>query len=125
MAKLLLMKVYGMEALEDQFEKVDVEELSDYYKYLECDYFDIATRKIGEKYYDIFCDDEGMFREDAITSAIGPDGSTMLVGNLIFANHDGEGNTTSLTREDVVNIVNNAHVAIGDGNVLFRVVCEY
>ena len=124
MARLLLMKIYDVD-IDDQFEEIEVTELEDYYKHLECDCFDIAHRKIGDKYYDIFCDDAGLFRDGFIFSAIFPTGEGMLVGNLIFANHDDQGNTTSLSDDDIRNIKRNAHLATGDGNFLFRVVCEY
>ena len=74
----------------DTFQKVQCEELDDYYKYLECDCFDIATRKINGVYFDIFCDDIGLFREDPKLTAVSPKNKPMLVGNLIFANHDSE-----------------------------------
>lgn len=125
MARLLLMKIYGIDDPTDQFEEIEASELNDYYKHLGCSCFDIARRKIGDKYYDIFVDDIGLFVDDCIVSAIDPAGQPMLVGNLIFANHDEQGNTTSLTHEDVRHIMRNAHIATGDGRFLFRVVCEY
>lgn len=81
--------------------QVVVEELADYYEQLDCDTFDIARRQIGERYYDIFCDDIGLFLEDAIVSAIDDHDKPMLVGNLLIANHDADGNTTSLTDDDL------------------------
>lgn len=126
MTKLLLLKIYDVDDPADQFERIEVGEcIDDYYKHLGCSCFDIAHRKIGNKYYDIFCDDEGLFKEDFIFSAIDPSGTGMLVGNLIFANHDDQGNTTDLTEDDVHNIMRNTHIATGDGHTLFRVVCEY
>ena len=102
------------------------DELEDFYKYLQCDTFDIATRKIGDKYYDIFVDDIGTFVENPIVSAINNNDEVMLVGNLIIANHDAEGNTTSLTTEDVKNISKQILVATyKDGHQQAVLRCEY
>lgn len=77
--------------------------LQDFYDHLECDCFDIAYRKVGteNRCFDIFVDDIGLFREKPIVSAIGSDFQPQLVGNLVFANHDMEGNTTSLSDEEI------------------------
>ncbi len=80
---------------------IDNDNLDAIYDILKCDTFDIATRKIGDRYYDIFCDDEGLFNENPIISAIEEGLNPMLVGNLMIANHDGAGETTALTAEDI------------------------
>ena len=92
-----------------RFKEIEVgESLDDYYQYLECSIFDITHGEINGKVYDIFCDDEGLFKEDPETTAVFvskkgvPNGA--LVGNLIFANHDSAGNTTSLSDEDIESI---------------------
>ena len=73
-----------------------------------CRVFDIASRKVGEKYYDIFCDDEGLFVEHPVVTGgrFNEDGDfePMLVGNLVFTLTDGEGGTIGITDEDVKNI---------------------
>lgn len=78
-----------------------------FYKELNCDLFDIATRKIDNRVFDIYCDDEGLFVENARVSAIDKDENIMLVGNLMITNHDDEGNTTSLTEEEASYIIAN------------------
>lgn len=40
--------------------EIEVEDLDDYYKYLNCDTFDIANRQVGNSRYDLFVDDEGV-----------------------------------------------------------------
>ena len=56
---------------------------------------------------DIFADDEGLLKADPKTTLIIIDKKnrmkvlTALVGNLIFVSHDDEGNTTSLTDEQI------------------------
>lgn len=91
----------------DEIRGVECIELSDFYRELNCDVFDIARRYLAGKPYDIFCDDVGLFKEDAFVSAFNSEGEPMLVGNLVIANHDGEGNTTSLSHEDVAHILGN------------------
>ena len=78
--------------------------LDDYYKHLGCDCFDIANRRLGDRRFDIFVDDEGLLKDNPTISAITADNEPMLVGNLIFANHDGQGNTISLSDNDIETI---------------------
>lgn len=87
--------------------KVVKNDIDYFYPLLNCDIFDIATRKIGNRVFDIYCDDEGLFVEHARISAMDKDGNMMLVGNLMIANHDDEGNTTSLTDEEANYIIDN------------------
>ena len=81
-------------------EAVDAEGLQDYYRLIGCDTIDIVTRKIGGMWFDIVCDDEGLFKEPQKISAINDMGEPMLVGNLLFFNHDGEGNLLPLSDLD-------------------------
>lgn len=82
-------------------------ELDDFYRELDAEPFDIVTKEINGRSFDIFVDDVGLFREKPVVSAIYKDHSPALVGNLIFANHDSEGNTTSLSSKDIGIIRNN------------------
>ena len=75
--------------------------LSSYYKILNCDTFDIAPRRIGENYYDIYCDDEGLMKSNYKVSAISSSGKRMLVGNLFVTKTNDEGETISLTDEEI------------------------
>lgn len=98
--------------------ETEIEHFDDYYKHLKCDCFDIATRKVGDKFFDMFVDDVGLFVDNPIPSAIDIDTmEVLLVGNIIFANHDGYGNTTSLTDDDIniikENIIGLAEVDLG------------
>ena len=78
--------------------------LDGYYKLLDCQTIDIVKRKIGGKYYDIVCDDEGLFADNALVSAVDGDNQPMLVGKLLICNDDGKGNEAGLTQEDILNI---------------------
>lgn len=75
---------------------------------------DCVSRKIGDKYYDIWLDDEGLFKEneDGTISGIGinTEYEEVFAGNIIIANNDGEGNVLSLSEDDIDNIYK--HIAI-------------
>ena len=101
-ARVLVLDVIGGKG----FYEAECECLNDYYEHLKCETFDIATRKIGNKYFDIFVDDVGLFAENPIPSVVDTSLTPMLVGNCIFANHDLEGNTTSLSDDDIAVIKN-------------------
>lgn len=117
MARVLVLNVKA-----DNVYEAEVNDIEDFHKHLDSDIFDIAVRKIGNQHYDIFVDDIGLFREEVIVSAVGDNNEPMLVGNLIFANHDSEGNTTSLSDDDVLNILDNLMVAIYEDGKIHRVV---
>ena len=83
---------------------IEVEDnLDSFYEKLDCDLFDIVTRKIGGKYFDVMCDDEGLFNDPKI-SAIDNYGEIMFVGNLMFFHEDNDGNLVSLSDDDIKHI---------------------
>ena len=123
MARVLVLDVNKNEVRE-----ANCNELKDFYRELQAELFDITRRKIGGKMFDIFVDDIGLFREDPVVSAF--DKNTlepMLVGNLIFANHDAAGNTTDLSMKDIVIICESiAKVKTpARPNGYLAVACEY
>lgn len=71
---------------------------------------DIVQRKIGDKVFDIVCDDEGLLLDNPIVSAIAKDCRVMLVGNLFICNHYKE-HLTSLSNEDEQYILSKVMVA--------------
>jgi len=75
--------------------------LESYYKILNCKTIDITSRYIGDKLFDIVCDDEGLYKENFIVSAITRSLGPALVGNLFVVKHDGKGNERSLTKKEV------------------------
>ena len=96
------MKALLLDTVEKQIKVVDPKGLDDYYKMIGCSTIDIVTRKIGRKWYDIICDDEGTFVEDPLISAIDNLGRVMLVGSLIICGlADEEGELTDLTANDI------------------------
>lgn len=97
-----MLKTLYLNVDDEKFEVVEIEkELSEYYRLIKCTCIDIVTRKIGNRWYDIICDDEGLLNNNPKISAIGNLGNVMLVGNLLITNSDEEGDTTSLTDEDI------------------------
>lgn len=84
--------------------ELEVNSYKDYYPLLECDTFDIQSRKFGDKYFDIYYDDEGLFKEDNNPSILTYDGDTLveqIVGNVFIVSHNDEGETISLTDEEI------------------------
>ena len=79
---------------------VSTDTLDEIYSILGCSCFDIVTRKFGKHYYDIFCDDEGWLHEGPkVITAFSDDFTEVLVGNIMVARHDDDGNTIALTDE--------------------------
>ena len=68
---------------------LDVFDLEDYQKFIHCQTIDIVSRTIGDREYEIICDDEGLSKRPALVSAVNNDGQPMLVGNLIVMGNSG------------------------------------
>lgn len=100
------MKVVYLNVLENKKAQVldIVDELDEFYRLIKCSHIDIARRKIGENYYDIICDDDGLFVESPKISAINNLGEPMLVGNLIICDSE-DGYEKSLTDEQVSEVL--------------------
>ena len=89
------------------------DKLSAYYEKIGCQIIDIVMRRIGGRDFDIICDDERLFDEHPIVSALDCMFSPALVGNLIFAHHDADGNMTGLNLGDE-EIIRNAQIQLYD-----------
>ena len=86
----------------------DGDHLDQFYKLIGCSCIDICTRKIGEKYYNIVLDDEGLLVEQPTISAVDGGRRPMLAGNLVIFNIDEHTmDLASLDEGDVSNIKNN------------------
>lgn len=75
--------------------------LEGYYALLRCDTIDIPSRMIGDRRFDIICDDEALLKAPPFVSAYDIDGSPMLVGPLFVVKFDGEEDVTSLTQDEL------------------------
>lgn len=99
------MKFLLLDVINEKVEVVEIEpKLDEYYRLIQTDVIDIVERKIGGKYFDIICDDEGVLKENPKISAISDMGEPMLVGNLIFSKVDGGGYTIGLTQDEIDHI---------------------
>ena len=86
----------------DEIKEVQCEDkLESFYKLLGCDFIDIQERKIGNFLYDVICDDEGLLKNGCKISAFDKNFEPMFVGNLLLVNYDEEGNTQSLSQEQI------------------------
>lgn len=124
------MKAVYIKATEDgtTVKAVNLEpSLENYYRLLDCRLIDIPSRRIGDHYYDIICDDEGLLKGDPIVTAINSDGDAMLVGSLLVLKHDDEGNEIGLTAEEVREVMLHTHGRINllTGEIRQFLVCEY
>lgn len=101
--------------------------IQDYYDLLNCSLFDIACRKIGENYYDIYCDDEGLLKCNPIVSAVSSDGEPMLVGNLFVAKTNDEGETISLNEDELSEVLENVTPLFDVRNQIWYkgLICDY
>jgi hypothetical protein len=78
---------------------------------IKCHNFDIATRLIGNKQFDIFVDDEGLLVHNPIINGFCIDADEVLAGNLLVLNSNEEGETLSLSTKDIEHIL--AFVMLG------------
>lgn len=100
--------------------------LEEYYRILNCTTFDIVSRRIGENVYDIYCDDEGLLQCNPIVSAVSIDRKPMLVGNLFVTKTNDEGETISLTDEEISEVLEAViNLYDEDGRVWPAIVCDY
>ena len=101
--------------------------LESYYRIIECTTIDIVSRRFAGRRLDVICDDEGLFTDSPVITAVDHNNNPMLVGTLIIVNHDDEGETVSLTQQDVSAIEHSVltvrNVATGETRKIVR--CDY
>ena len=99
----------------------------DFYPILDCDCFDIATRKFGNHYIDIFCDDEGLLKVGlpmAVSTSAEGKVVEQIVGNVFLCGHDEEGDSISLTKEEIEDVnkcIRYYYDTDNEGNDILRV----
>ena len=79
------MKMLMIDVENRKVEMVEANTLTDYYKLIGCRTIDIISRSIGDVRVEIVIDDEGALVESPKVSAISPEGTPMLFGNLLIA----------------------------------------
>lgn len=109
MAKLLLLDVVNDDI---KIVECDSNSFNDFYKLIQCETIDVVRMVVGDRYFDIYIDDDGRLKPDPIPSAYYPDGTVALVGNLIFANRGEHGEAVSLTQDDIRLILSNIALAV-------------
>ena len=84
---------------------LDYTNYASFYSLLECETFDIVSRKFKDKVLDIYCDDNGLFVPDNKPAIIPYNAQGTLVeqivGNVFIVACNNEGETISLTDEEV------------------------
>jgi hypothetical protein len=95
------MKIRGILIKDGVLHETELEDSLDTYRTeLDCDCIDIVSRRIGNKYFDIVCDDEGLYRDGYISMMDSKTNTPMLVGRLFICNHNGS-DLSSLTQSDI------------------------
>lgn len=87
----------------------EYDSFQDFHTLLDCECFDIATRRFGDHYYDIYLDDEGLLvgKKPAIITFDNDDQvCETLVGICFICKHDDKGDTISLEDDEVKEVLN-------------------
>lgn len=108
MARVKKIKGVLVDTINNEVKGIEIEKkLESYYELLNCDTIDIITRFVGDLRVEIVCDDEGLLKNDPITSALDYNCNPILVGNLFIVKFDNKSDITSLTDEEINYILNN------------------
>ena len=107
------------EAAKTQFEIKEIKNISrldEYYKIIGCEFVDITKRQIGNKFYWFVCDESGRYADRVIYTVASKDGYLDIPGTVIIAGpEDMNGDLTSVTQQDIANIV--SHMCLGEQDV--------
>ena len=103
------MKMLLLDVENKEIKMVEANGLDDYYELIGCRCIDIVRRTIGDVEVEIVIDDEGALVNQPKISAISPEGTPMLYGNLLVASGrvTDDGELTELTKEEVDEIMDN------------------
>ena len=100
------MKMLMIDVENRKVEMVEANTLTDYYKLIGCRTIDIISRSIGDVRVEIVIDDEGALVESPKVSAISPEGTPTLYGNLLIASGrvTDDGDLTELNQDEIETI---------------------
>ena len=102
-----------------EIKEVEFEDsLENIYSLLDVDCIDVAVRKVGNHAYDFIVDDEGLLKGNAIPSVFDGEQKPQLVGNALIVNSNEEGDFTSLTEEQIVDLKNHVGSIIVDDGII-------
>ena len=97
-----------------EFDRDNYKEL---YPLIDCDLFEHAIRKVGNKVYDFWFDEEYLLKEEKFRefTACCVNYEEVIFGNLLITSNDGFGDIESLTEQDIENIKRNMPTILFDG----------
>ena len=99
-----------IDTVKKEYREVEAAELDAFYDLIKCRSIDIVQRRIGRRTYEIVCDDEGLFSDDPLISAVDYNLKMMLCGNLIiFGKADCNGELTDLSDRAIEHIKRHIH----------------
>ena len=79
------------------------------YGLLDCDTIQVVERKIANKWHDIICDEEGLFKQHNIPSVITLDENDeiieQVVGSVFVCGHDDEGEFVSMSEQEIAQVI--------------------
>lgn len=75
-------------------------ELEEYYRLLHCNYVENYRVTIGNKTFDIICDDEARLKKNTYPSVVSENTKIILRNNVLICNR-GKNSFTSLNDEDI------------------------
>ena len=86
----------------------------DFYPVIDCEHFDVVVRKFGKHYYDIYCDDVGLLlqKPPAIFTFDNDVAVELICGNCFVCKHDDNGDTISLTEDEVNEVLDNVRQGV-------------
>lgn len=96
-------RALNLKPLEHKLTVVYIQTLDDIYEAIDARCFDIAPRQIGtnpDMVFDIYCDDEGLFNPNNHLAAYG-NNDCLIVGDILIAKHDAQGEMVDLTQADI------------------------
>ena len=100
--------------------EVDSENIEELQKIIDCRCFTMVRRTIGGKEYDLWIDDEGLFKQEEdgtiLASGICSNAYEILAGNILIANNKGD-EMDSLNEEDFMTIMDNLVCFSKDTNI--------
>lgn len=102
------------------FENDNLEEM---YNLVDCRCLDVVQRKIGDKYYDIWLDDEGLLKGELVPNGVCLNAYEILMGNLLIVNVSKSGKSVSLELDDIANILLNLFVSKEDFVKEYKTTC--
>lgn len=94
---------------------LELNSYKDFYPLLECDTFEIVTRCFNGHWLDIYCDDEGLFKHNEVSIiTTNSKGKIVerIVGNAFIVSHDNNGETISLTDEEIKAVLDTVQVKV-------------